>query len=400
MCSSAALPTPAIQPVDREKLFRTLMDLLEDEDSLACELWQLGSKKDFKWIDEIGDAWQDMADTLWEIAEEIEPMKLPQVTEALDALSKLDGLELWYMICMRELEATSGVTKQGKNKRANGVLASTMSGEYDKLKKQNDKLKKVKLTDDGAKDELGVGLRKALARSIREQGNALFTKGLYEEASDLYTKAIGYDDDEAVFPLNRAACLVKLSRFKEAEADCTRALELDCSNHKAFFRRGVSRAGLGDVEGAVVDFKEVLHLQREDANTFSELRRLSTQFLQQAAKKHGSRTALSTVQIESLLPTLREVNGEQEEDDTTNSNEVDLSSRQEDSSDEDASIDVQSVVDKTAGSRPVPSALEVFSQVSFAIAFSHVVKQRTGIKISVPVTNWPAFSTLSSSGMQ
>jgi tetratricopeptide (TPR) repeat protein len=239
-----------------------------------------------------------------------------------------------------------------------------------------------------------VGLRKALARSIREQGNALFTKGLYEEASDLYTKAIGYDDDEAVFPLNRAACLVKLSRFTEAEADCTRALELDCSNHKAFFRRGVSRAGLGDVDGAVGDFKEVLHLQREDANTFSELRKLSTQFLHQAAKKQGSKAALSTMQVESLLPTLQEANGEEEEDDMTNSNEGDFSSRQEDSSEDDASIDVQAVVDKTA--RMAPSVLEVFSQVSFAIAFSHVVKQQTGIKIKVPVTNWPAYSTLSS----
>ncbi|KDN38149.1 TPR-like protein, partial [Tilletiaria anomala UBC 951] len=82
------------------------------------------------------------------------------------------------------------------------------------------------------------------ARAVREQGNAAYASGDYQEATEHYTRAIGYDATEAIFPLNRAACLLKLKKFAEAERDCSAALALDPHNHKAYFRRGVSRAAL------------------------------------------------------------------------------------------------------------------------------------------------------------
>jgi len=65
-----------------------------------------------------------------------------------------------------------------------------------------------------------------------------------------YTRAIGYDSTEPIYPLNRAACLLKLKRYVEGERDCSSALMLDETNYKAHFRRGVCRAGLGRKEDA------------------------------------------------------------------------------------------------------------------------------------------------------
>lgn len=54
--------------------------------------------------------------------------------------------------------------------------------------------------------------------------------------------------------------LLQVGKFKEAEADCGKALQ-GGPNAKALLRRGTARAALSDIQGAVQDFKHVLTLE-------------------------------------------------------------------------------------------------------------------------------------------
>ncbi len=143
------------------------------------------------------------------------------------------------------------------------------------------------MRDHTVRDELGETHRRALARAVREQGNAAYAAGDYQEATEHYTRAIGYDATEAIFPLNRAACLLKLKRFAEAERDCSAALLLDPLNHKAYFRRGVSRAALLKVQAAKADFDQVLSLQDSNTEAKDGLRKLSEHFLAEARRREA-----------------------------------------------------------------------------------------------------------------
>lgn len=92
--------------------------------------------------------------------------------------------------------------------------------------------------------------------------------------------------------LNLAACylgiIVRVSRvpdatysvcaankdYRLAERCCTRALELDAANVKAYFRRARARQGLRNGEGALKDVERALALQPgpEDAAALTALR--------------------------------------------------------------------------------------------------------------------------------
>lgn len=183
-----------------------------------------------------------------ETAVEIDPLLLSKVKEAHDTLTRLDGLDLYYTVVTREVTAMEA----SKDSVAGLDLgAMTLSGQYERMKRENRKLK-GKDGKEGVeeRDEMGRDYRRALAKAIREQGNTAYASGAFQEATEYYTRAIGYDATEPIYPLNRAACLLKLKRFPEAERDCTTALLLDPGNHKAFFRRGVSRAGMGHIDEA------------------------------------------------------------------------------------------------------------------------------------------------------
>jgi len=63
------------------------------------------------------------------------------------------------------------------------------------------------------------------AKQIKEQGNAMFKAGKYEEALTCYTKALNLDTsgvgERNVYLKNRAACYLKLEKYLHAVNDCT-----------------------------------------------------------------------------------------------------------------------------------------------------------------------------------
>lgn len=65
----------------------------------------------------------------------------------------------------------------------------------------------------------------------------------YDEALECYNKSLELKEDPVLYS-NRAAVLLKLNKFAEAEVDCSKAISLDYTYAKAYYRRGMARMEL------------------------------------------------------------------------------------------------------------------------------------------------------------
>jgi len=83
------------------------------------------------------------------------------------------------------------------------------------------------------------------AADEKELGNVAFAAGKYTKALKHFSKAIELGGDCAAYLTNRAAALVRLERYAEALADVERALALDKTHVKAWFRKGRRSKGSG-----------------------------------------------------------------------------------------------------------------------------------------------------------
>lgn len=115
----------------------------------------------------------------------------------------------------------------------------------------------------------------AAATRAKEDGNAAFKAGKYQDAVREYTKAIQLDQKNATYHSNRAMAYLKLGMYSMAERDCDVALEFDSTMVKALLRRGSARLAQGAMEAARGDFKAVLKLEPRNKQALDEISRLS-----------------------------------------------------------------------------------------------------------------------------
>lgn len=95
----------------------------------------------------------------------------------------------------------------------------------------------------------------------KEEGNAAFKAGRYQEAIDTYTKALEIDpsnkNTNSKILQNRALCQTRLKNWTPAIADCDKALELDPSYTKARKTRAKAMGESGNWEEAVREYKAI-----------------------------------------------------------------------------------------------------------------------------------------------
>jgi len=96
----------------------------------------------------------------------------------------------------------------------------------------------------------------------RERGNEAYKRGEYSRAIERYDASVAAVETAAAYA-NRAMCWLKLEEWARAEADCSRALELDAVAFgvKAYQRRGTARREMGKYMDSVMDFEEALRLE-------------------------------------------------------------------------------------------------------------------------------------------
>lgn len=111
--------------------------------------------------------------------------------------------------------------------------------------------------------ELAPAEAEAQAAREKDQGNECFRAREFGAAVRHYSRAIELTPDAPVLRTNRAAALLKLKQWADAEADCTAAVTIPGPHAvKAFMRRAAARQELGRAADALADLTAALALVR------------------------------------------------------------------------------------------------------------------------------------------
>ncbi|PNT69605.1 hypothetical protein BRADI_3g58760v3 [Brachypodium distachyon] len=109
---------------------------------------------------------------------------------------------------------------------------------------------------------------------LKEKGNNSFKIKEWSKAIEFYSEAIKLNDTNAAYYSNRAAAYLELGRFKQAEADCDKALLLDKKNVKAYLRRGTAKEVVLNYQEALQDFRHALALEPQNRAALAAEKRL------------------------------------------------------------------------------------------------------------------------------
>ncbi|EFJ34002.1 hypothetical protein SELMODRAFT_406354 [Selaginella moellendorffii] len=179
------------------------------------------------------------------------------------------------------------------------------------------------------------------ANREREKGNELFKAREYIASLDAYSLSLELFSNSATTFANRAAVQVKLNRWDDAVADCSKALELDPnhvkvynisdfeltrtmpSQEQALLRRGVAYLEIGRPEAALRDLTAAFDLdssckeastlkekaeravrkkQKDDDKLADSCKRIS---IEEVGGEDESRSSSALLEMESRTPALR-----------------------------------------------------------------------------------------------
>lgn len=110
----------------------------------------------------------------------------------------------------------------------------------------------------------------------KEEGNAAFKAGRFQEAIDTYNKALEIDPSNkgtnSKILQNRALCYTRLKKWTPAIADCDKALELDPSYTKARKTRAKALGESGNWEEAARELKAIQEANPSEPNIAKDIR--------------------------------------------------------------------------------------------------------------------------------
>jgi DnaJ family protein C protein 7 len=119
------------------------------------------------------------------------------------------------------------------------------------------------------------------AEEFKDKGNKFYVQKQYKEAIEgnhyymiikcvlslsllAYTEAINLSPDAATYYTNRAAAYLMVLQYKEALNDCEKAIAIDKTNSKAYFRSATALKGLGRIDAAINILNEGLNYDNSD----------------------------------------------------------------------------------------------------------------------------------------
>ncbi|MEE8525913.1 MAG: alkaline phosphatase family protein [Thermoanaerobaculia bacterium] len=102
-----------------------------------------------------------------------------------------------------------------------------------------------------------------------------FQSGRFEEAARIYQRLVAADPEDASLRASFAGALGSLGRFDLAQAELTKAIELQPLNAEAYHNRAVISERQGEIENAVADYETVLRYQPDYEPSKAALIRLT-----------------------------------------------------------------------------------------------------------------------------
>lgn len=113
------------------------------------------------------------------------------------------------------------------------------------------------------------------ADKFKEKGNTCVKSEDYTKGADFYTKAIDLYDTDPAYYTNRALCFLKLKKFDECIADCSKAIELKPELSKSYYRRMMAYEALEKNVAALEDCKKVMELEPNKSIYLKNLQQLT-----------------------------------------------------------------------------------------------------------------------------
>lgn len=87
------------------------------------------------------------------------------------------------------------------------------------------------------------------AEELKKEGNLRYSEGKLEEAIELYTEGISNNPQNHVLYANRSIANFKMEYYKLALDDANKAIELNRTYLKAYYRKASAHMALGQLKG-------------------------------------------------------------------------------------------------------------------------------------------------------
>lgn len=112
----------------------------------------------------------------------------------------------------------------------------------------------------------------AKAEEFKSRANKLFEESKFAQAVEAYEEAIKLNPNNAVYWSNKAFALTKLEQYGAALTEATKAIELDKTYAKGYYRRGSALVALGKYKDALKDFKLVVQIYPKNKEAQDKLK--------------------------------------------------------------------------------------------------------------------------------
>jgi len=129
----------------------------------------------------------------------------------------------------------------------------------------------------------------AAVEAAKEDGNIQFKEGNYQLSLQIYERGVlivngayGMNDEDTTkmsrlekeLDLNMALCRIKMKQYPEAIENCKMVLNLDKTNVKALYRKGLAYRLMGEYVSAEKDYNAALELDPNNAEVRKQLKEL------------------------------------------------------------------------------------------------------------------------------
>jgi small glutamine-rich tetratricopeptide repeat-containing protein alpha len=102
--------------------------------------------------------------------------------------------------------------------------------------------------------------------ALKEAGNKAFSNRNFEEAAKQYTMAIEItlDAPNHIYFANRANCFLELASYEECIVDCNRAIEIDPTFSKSYYRKAKALVNQQKLTDAMETLKQGIEQDPEN----------------------------------------------------------------------------------------------------------------------------------------